>query len=75
MKKGRILGKFDSETFDDFDEWLVICQSFPYKPLSLNVSPLKPTINLSKFFLVKFCVIHIQYTHMHMHTHTYTLGM
>ena len=34
---------------ENFDEWLAICQIFPYKPLSLNVSPLKPTINLSKF--------------------------
>ena len=38
------------ENFDQFDEWLAFCQSFPYKPLSLNVSPLKHTINLSKFF-------------------------
>ena len=33
---------------ENFDEWLAIWQSFPYKPLSLNVSPLKPTINLSR---------------------------
>ena len=37
------------ENFDKFDEWLAIRQSFPYKSLSLNVSPMKPTINLSKF--------------------------
>ena len=38
------------ENFDEFDEWLAIRQSFPYKPLSLNVSSLKTTINLSKFY-------------------------
>ena len=37
---------------ENFDEWLVIPQSFPYKPLSLNVSPRKPTINSSKFTFV-----------------------
>ena len=37
------------ENFDEFDKWLAIRQSSPYKSLSLNVSPLKPTINLSKF--------------------------
>ena len=37
------------------DEWLAICQSFPCKPLSLNVSPLEPMINSSKFYLSKFC--------------------
>ena len=34
---------------------------FPYKPLSLNVSPLKPMINSSKFFPVKllhYMVVH-----------------
>ena len=29
-------------TIGHFDEWLAIHQVFPYKPLSLNVSPLKP---------------------------------
>ena len=33
------------EKFDEFNEWLAIHQNFPYKPLSFNVSPLKPTIN------------------------------
>ena len=42
-----IVQKFDG---GNFDKWLAICQSFPYKPLSLNVSPLKPMINLSKFY-------------------------
>ena len=42
------------ENFDDFDEWVAICQSFPYRSLSLNVSPLKPTVNSSKFLPVKF---------------------
>ena len=45
------------EDFDEFNEWLAIRQSFPYKPLSLNVSPLKPTNNLSQFSLSKFCAI------------------
>ena len=30
---------------ENFDKWLTIHQSFPYKPLSLNVSPMKTTIN------------------------------
>ena len=52
----RIAQKFDSGNFDDiFDEWLVIRQSLPYKPLSLNVSPMKPTINSSKFYSSNFC--------------------
>ena len=38
-------------TVENLDEWLAIHKSFPYKPLSLNVSPLKPTINLSKLFI------------------------
>ena len=37
------------------NEWLAIRQTFPYKPLSLNVSPMKPTINLSKFYSSNFC--------------------
>ena len=34
-------------------------QSFSYKSLSLNVSPMKPTINSSKFFPVKllYCTV------------------
>ena len=39
------------ENFDEFDEWLAICQSFPYKPSSLNTSLLKPTSYSSKFCL------------------------
>ena len=44
-----------SSMVENFDEWLVICQFFPYKPLSLslNVSLMKPTINSSKCFTVK----------------------
>ena len=34
---------------ENFDEWLAIHQNFTCKPLSLNVSPLKPMINLSRF--------------------------
>ena len=43
-----IAQKFDG---GKFDEWLGICQSFPYKPLSLN----EHTINSSKFYLSNFC--------------------
>ena len=41
---------------ENFDEWLVICQFFPYKPLSLslNVSLMKPTINSSVFHCQMF---------------------
>ena len=41
------------ENFDKFDKWQTICQSFPYY---LNVSFMKPTINLSKFCSSKYCV-------------------
>ena len=44
------------ENFDKFDKWLVICQSFPTKLFYLNVSPMKPTINLLKFCLSKYHV-------------------
>ena len=68
------------ENFDEFDEWLAICQSFPYQPLSLNVFPLKSTINSSQSFtrqtsvndsFVKvfpcqtFALYDISYTHMY----------
>ena len=36
-------------TIGHFDEWLTIHQVLPYKLLSLNVSPLKPTINCQSF--------------------------
>ena len=36
------------------DEWLAICQNFPYRSSSLNASPLKPISNLLKFCLPKF---------------------
>ena len=50
-----IVQSLTTENFDEFDEWLVIRQSFPYKPLSLNVSSLKATINSSKFYSSNFC--------------------
>ena len=45
------------EKFGKFDERLVICQNFSYKPLltSSNVSPMKSTINFS-FISLKLCV-------------------
>ena len=39
----------------DLTELLATRQTFSYKPLSLKFSPLKPTINLSKFCLSMFC--------------------
>ena len=33
----------------NFDEWLVIHESFSYKSSFLNASPLKPTSDFSKF--------------------------
>ena len=53
-------------TVENLDEWLAIHKSFPYKPLSLNVSPLKPTINSSKLFIRQsispsnFCTIKLK---------------
>ena len=38
---------------ENFDEWLAIRKSFPYKPLSLNISPLNAIINSSKFSPIK----------------------
>ena len=48
-----------AQKFQKFDEWLwlAIHLSFPYKPLSLNVSPFQPMINLSKCCLSNFCTI------------------
>ena len=64
---------------ENFDEWLAICQNFPYQPLSLNVSPLKPTINSSqsfarqtfvlKFLPIKLLHYIVYHTHICIHTH------
>ena len=43
---------------ENFDEWLAIRQSFPYKPLSLNVSLLKPTCQFVKVFPHKTFVLY-----------------
>ena len=40
---------------DEFDEWLVIWQTFFLLTFPLNVSPMKSTINVSNFCLSKFC--------------------
>ena len=51
------------EKFDKFDEWLGFVKNFPYKPLltSFNVSPMKPTINLSvKLHRIKVvCILYL----------------
>ena len=52
-----IAQKLDGANLDEFYEWLATHQIFPYKPLFLNVSPLKPMINLSSFSLSNFCAI------------------
>ena len=42
------------ENYDEFDEWLASRQSFPYQPLSLNVSSLKAMIDqFVKVLLIK----------------------
>ena len=42
------------EKSNQFDEWLAICQNFPYQYYSLNVLPVKPIINSPKFCSPKF---------------------
>ena len=52
----RIAQNFDGKKSDKFDEWWVICQSFPFQSFPCNTFPMKATINLLKFCLPKFHV-------------------
>ena len=44
-----IAQNFTVEKSDEFDEWRAIHQSFPFQSFPCNTSPMKATINLSKF--------------------------
>ena len=39
---------------------MVETENFTCKVLSLDVSPMKPTINLSKFYSLNFCAVRYQ---------------
>ena len=58
---------------ENFVEWLVIHQSFPYKPLSLNVSPRsihrsftrQTFVNDSFIKVLHYTVFTLGFIHMH----------
>ena len=51
---GTIARSLKVENFDEFDEWPVIHQNLP-TILFLNVFPMKPMVNSSKFCLCFIC--------------------
>ena len=51
--------KFDGGNIDDFDEWLPICQSFSYKPLSVYIYMLRQACcNECKCVVMSIYIMH-----------------